>query len=220
MTAPSSSPALGWALASPSGFPRPQAPYAGRRLELVTSALHVVATGGLRALTHRAVDAEAGVPEGSCSSYFRTRIALLTALTHQVGHLLTLEVLDLAQRLQDAEARPGVDEQVRREFVIDEIVSLFARLLSSPELVLVQAELALEAQRQPELQSVLGAWRMGLFHIVEEIVRSAGKSDPAQRAMTLVAAMEGVVLAGLQQPAATRTAYLTTATTMLLSGLY
>jgi DNA-binding transcriptional regulator YbjK len=187
---------------------------------LVSSALRVVASGGLRALTHRAVDAEAGVPEGSCSSYFRTRLALLTALTDQVGHLLTLEVLDLAQRLKEAEARVGVDDEARREVVIDEIVSLFARLLSAPELVLVQAELGLEAQRQPELQAVLGAWRTGLFHIVEAIVRNAGKSEPSQRAMTLVAAMEGVVLAGLQQPAADRTAYLTTATTMLLSGLY
>ena len=42
--------------------------------------------GGLRGLTHRAVDAEAGLPEGSCSAYMRTRVALLTA-AHRVRHL-------------------------------------------------------------------------------------------------------------------------------------
>lgn len=203
---------------------RPSAPYAGRRLELVSAALRVVATGGLRALTHRAVDAEAGVPEGSCSSYFRTRLALLTALTEHVGHVLTLDVLDLADRLRPAagpaHASSAEAEQARRAMVIEELVALFARLLDSPELVVVQAELSLEARRQPELLDVLGAWRRGLFEIVDGIIREAGKSDPTRRAVTLIAAMEGVVLAGLQEPEATRPAYLMSATTMLLTGLY
>ena len=47
-----------------------------RRRELLEAALHVVADEGLRGLTHRAVDRRAGLPEGTCSAYFRTRQAL------------------------------------------------------------------------------------------------------------------------------------------------
>ena len=39
-----------------------------RRRLLVNAAIEVVAANGLRGLTHRAVDREAGLPEGSCSS--------------------------------------------------------------------------------------------------------------------------------------------------------
>lgn len=185
----------------------------------------MVADGGLRALTHRAVDAEAGLPEGSCSTSFRTRLALLTALTEHVGHQLTVEVLALAARLRQgsgAEGAGGIGDlsEERRGFVVAEVQGLFERLLDRPGLVIVQAELSLESRRQPELEAVLGPWRSGMTAIVEAIVRDAGKPDPAQRALTLVAAMEGVVLAGLQEPTAKRHDYLGTAVTMLLGGLY
>lgn len=197
------------------------APFEGRRLLLVEAAMAVVADGGLRALTHRAVDARADLPEGSCSGYFRTRLALLTALTEQVGHVLTDHVLGLAQRLHELESsRPEGSDEARRAAVLEEVVGLFEELLAAPELVVAQAELALEAGRQPALMTVLAPWRDNLVQIVESIVCEAGKPDPEQRAITLVAAMEGVVLAGLQQPEGERAAYLHGSIGMLLGGLY
>lgn len=192
-------------------------PFSGRRQLIVTAARAVVARSGLRGLTHRAVDAEAGLPLGSASSYFRTRVALLTALSHDVGHDLTVQVLELAQRVKVLDAAPG-DE--RLALITEDVVGLFGRLLHEPDLVLVQAELSLEAQRQPALQEVLRPWRDGLVAIVARIARDAGKPEPAERAITLVAAMEGVVLAGLDQRPGERTAYLRNATGMLLGGLY
>ena len=50
-----------------------------RRDAIADAAIHLVATRGLRGLTHRAVDAEAGLPPGSTSYYLSTRKALLTA---------------------------------------------------------------------------------------------------------------------------------------------
>src|ERR1700712_1306536 len=55
-----------------------------RQQGLLSAAVRVVARSGLRGLTHRAVDREAGLPEGSCSAYMRTRLALLTRLTEYV----------------------------------------------------------------------------------------------------------------------------------------
>lgn len=51
-----------------------------RRDDLLDAAITVLGEGGVRALTHRAVDAAAGLPAGSTSNYFRTRDALLGAV--------------------------------------------------------------------------------------------------------------------------------------------
>lgn len=61
------------------------------RPELVAdAAVTVLARDGLRGLTHRAVDAEAGLPDGSTSNCFRKRSALLEAVVAR------LEELDVA----------------------------------------------------------------------------------------------------------------------------
>jgi len=61
------------------------------RPELVAdAAVTVLARDGLRGLTHRAVDGEAGLPDGSTSNCFRSRSALLQAVVAR------LEELDLA----------------------------------------------------------------------------------------------------------------------------
>jgi DNA-binding transcriptional regulator YbjK len=54
------------------------------------AAVTVLARDGLRGLTHRAVDAEARLPDGSTSNCFRSRTALLEAIVSR------LEELDLA----------------------------------------------------------------------------------------------------------------------------
>lgn len=57
---------------------------------MADAAVTVLARDGLRGLTHRAVDAEAGLPAGSTSNCFRSRSALLEAIVAR------LEELDLA----------------------------------------------------------------------------------------------------------------------------
>jgi DNA-binding transcriptional regulator YbjK len=52
---------------------------------LLDAAVRVLGGGGTRALTHRAVDAEAGVPVGSTANYFSTREALLEAIVERVS---------------------------------------------------------------------------------------------------------------------------------------
>lgn len=51
-----------------------------RRAHLLESAIAVLARGGARGLTHRAVDNEAGLTPGSTSNVFRTRRDLVTAI--------------------------------------------------------------------------------------------------------------------------------------------
>src|SRR5919201_3990276 len=56
---------------------------ATRREELLDAAILVLGERGIHALSHRAVDAAAGLPAGSTSNHFRTRDALLNAVVER-----------------------------------------------------------------------------------------------------------------------------------------
>ncbi|WP_189544888.1 TetR/AcrR family transcriptional regulator, partial [Streptomyces gelaticus] len=56
-----------------------------RRKQLADAAIGTLAAEGMRGLTHRAVDQRAGLAEGSCSYYFRTRQALLQAAVERLA---------------------------------------------------------------------------------------------------------------------------------------
>ena len=142
----------------------------GRRAELLEAAVDVVAESGLRGLTHRAVDARAGLPEGTCSAYLRTRLALLIGLTEHVGGLLARDVDAMA-----AKAAPHAEDP---DAISAAVTDLLLHWLHRPEIVRTQAELALEAARRPELMDVFDPWRQGLVRVVEELVRCAGPRRP------------------------------------------
>lgn len=59
-----------------------------RRTLIADSAIEVVARDGVRALTHRAVDSEAGLPSGSTSYYCRTRAQLIMLTADRLVSLL------------------------------------------------------------------------------------------------------------------------------------
>ena len=63
-----------------------------RRTLIADAALRLIGTAGTRALTHRGVDAEAGLPAGSTSYYCRRRVDLL-ALALRRHATLDLEAL-------------------------------------------------------------------------------------------------------------------------------
>jgi DNA-binding transcriptional regulator YbjK len=56
-----------------------------RRQHLCDAAIELLASHGIRALTHRGVDKKAGLGEGTTSSYFRTRDALLRGVFARVA---------------------------------------------------------------------------------------------------------------------------------------
>ena len=58
-----------------------------RRQALLDAAIQVLGERGMRALTHRAVDAEAGMAAGSAANYFATRESLLEAIADRVSAL-------------------------------------------------------------------------------------------------------------------------------------
>ena len=55
-----------------------------RRPQLLDASLRLIGEGGLRAVTHRAVEQEAGAPHGSTTYYFKTRDQLIEATVERL----------------------------------------------------------------------------------------------------------------------------------------
>ncbi|MGI6877777.1 TetR/AcrR family transcriptional regulator [Microbacterium sp. gxy059] len=125
-----------------------------RRNALADAGIAVLAREGARGLTHRAVDAEAGVPTGTTSNYFRSRDALLTGLVERIGARLGPTPQDLARR---AEQQPG------RDLFADYMRDIVRRLSAEPDATRALFELRLDSARRPELRALLEPWLRAAF---------------------------------------------------------
>jgi AcrR family transcriptional regulator len=110
---------------------------ADRKTLIADAAIDVLGRDGLRALTHRAVDARAGLPQGTCSYHHRTRRSLLGAVLRRIAEL---DRLDMAAGSGAAPAEAGpVDRAVE---VLDRAVEVVGRWLG-PARVRSRARLVL-----------------------------------------------------------------------------
>ena len=114
------------------------APRPHRRELLLDAAIELVGVQGLTALTHRAVDAAAGVPTGTASNYWRTRQALLDALVDRVAD----RERDRWEQLTQATFPSTASE-------LAGTLAVLARVATGPDraLVLARHALLLEAAR-------------------------------------------------------------------------
>ncbi|CAM3589928.1 TetR/AcrR family transcriptional regulator [Nocardioides zeicaulis] len=181
-----------------------------RRRTILGAATSVLAQQGNRGLTHRAVDRQAGLPEGTSSAYFRTRGALLGALGDFVAHRLAADVEALGERLADC---PGDHERA-----VAEVSGLFSQWLEQPDLLMARLELTVAATRDTVLAERFHLWREDLVRTVHQVLAGAGKDGRAS-AETLVAALDGVLLASLLQPVGTRQDFVAESVEQLLAGL-
>lgn len=182
-----------------------------RRREILDAGVVVLAAHGLKGLTHRGIDREAGLPEGSSSAYFRSRSALQLALAEYVAGRLADEVEALAGQLVEC----GHDHDRAVELTGE----LFRRWLDRPELLTARLELTLAATRDPDLAARMADWRTRLVAVVTGILRNIGTEEPEAVAATTIAALDGVLLAALQRPAPRRAEFLTSSLALLLGSL-
>ena len=182
-----------------------------RRRQLLEAALHVLADEGLRGLTHRAVDRRAGLPEGSCSAYLRTRKALLAALTEYVAGTLAGDCHRLAA---DVKGCPGDVDRA-----IELTMRLFQRWVEERELLLAKLELSMEASRDPELAELLAGYRSRLVEVVDGIMAARDHEHSHERAETLVSSFDGILLAALLKPRPARAAFLERSLALLMRSL-
>src|SRR5690625_2612765 len=158
----------------------------GRRDDLVDAALQVLAEGGLKRLTHRAVDAEAGLPSGSTANVFRTRDSLVRALLEE------MELRDWSQ----LQAHLG-PEEVPESVTVDEAALALAeaalRMMAPEQAAVTRARLTLSLVYPDEVRRS----HMRLVRALTRILNSAGTTSPATKAVHVAAFIDGTLLHSL-----------------------
>lgn len=162
-----------------------------RRDLLADAGIEVLAREGSRGLTHRAIDAEAGVPTGTTSNYFRSRPALITGIFERIGARLTPTPADL--ELHSA-AQPS------RALFADYIRDIVRRLLTQRDVTLALFELRLEAARHPELAASLSEWQRAWFDADVAFNEAAGLPGGRKEVALFHYAIEGLVFDQLTSP--------------------
>ncbi|SHL21603.1 transcriptional regulator, TetR family [Pseudonocardia thermophila] len=156
-----------------------------RRAALADAALRVLAREGTRGLTHRAVDAEAGVPTGTASNYFRNRPALIAAVADRITVRLSPE----QATLDELSARPP-----SRELFAAYLRDIVRRLTLHRDLALALFELRLEAGRRAEIAEVIGRWLRAGFEADVAFNEQAGLPGGRAEIALFHYALDGLLL--------------------------
>ncbi|MFD9304847.1 TetR/AcrR family transcriptional regulator [Streptomyces sp. NPDC060048] len=155
-----------------------------RRDLIADAAIGTVASAGLRGLTHRAVDAAAGLPAGSTSYYFRTRAALISACYLRLAALSVADV----DRWEADHGRPD------RDSAADAMAALLHHWLTAArDRQLARFELSLEATRRPELRADLRTAGLAARDRAATLLAALGAPRPTQAADLLVAWTDGLL---------------------------
>ncbi|MEU3271537.1 TetR family transcriptional regulator [Saccharomonospora sp. NPDC006951] len=163
-------------------------PVKGKQDQVLDAAIRVLGTRGTRALTHRAVDAEAGIPVGSTSNYFRTREALLSGLLGRLSELETASWREFAEGL-DAAAMADTGR-------FAEAVGGLAGELAGPSKVFTLARHAvfLEAAVHDGLRQQIVLRRAELESWGTRWMRALGSSRPSTDFWTVMALLDGLLI--------------------------
>jgi hypothetical protein len=159
-----------------------------RKTLIADAAIALLGSAGAKGLTHRAVDAQAELPEGSTSFYCRTRSDLL-ALT-----LKRHAWIDLQDLHADAEhmARPGFD---RAQF-IDLLLARLAQWLSPARRahLVARFQLILMAVSDASLAGTLAEQRQQFLLGTQAALKRVGIRQASKVAPRLVATFDGILL--------------------------
>jgi AcrR family transcriptional regulator len=172
-----------------------QAEARDRRAVIADAALEVLEAEGGRGLTHRAVDRQAGLPEGSTSNYFQTREALLTAALRRVVELERPAVRAMEALVPGGPYAPAEAAELLAEHFQAWLGPEYARL------AIARHELLLEARRRPQFQLALDEVHRQYLSLAEGLMPVAGCRQPRAHAPQLLAILDGLIVQNLFQPA-------------------
>lgn len=152
---------------------------------LLDAAIVVVGTEGIRRLTHRAVDATAGLPAGSTSNYFRTRDSLVTAV---VDRFVAREKAAW-QAIADA-ARPADRDELAAA------LAAYVRRATGPDraLTIARYSLFVEAALRPELQARLADSARAVEQWGSHWLTAIGSTDPTVECRLILDQLDGIML--------------------------
>jgi DNA-binding transcriptional regulator YbjK len=162
-----------------------------RREDLLDAAIGILGRQGMRALTHRAVDAAAAMPPGSAANYFKTRKALLSAVVGRFAE-------------QDLAAWEAIAGFVRPSNPSELATALtaYVRLAVGPErhMTIARYGLFIEAALRPEFQERLAESAQAIREWGTQWLRAIGSTDPEGECAAILNYVDGVILHQLTFP--------------------
>jgi DNA-binding transcriptional regulator YbjK len=158
-----------------------------RRNQILDAAIDILCDDGVGGLTHRQVDARAGVPAGTTSNYFRTRQRLLEATASRTVDL----------HWQRVEALQAVVGPMSR----DALRALLIRMLDPDEQfrrwTLARFELFMESTRREELRPLMLELQAAAVKSATLIFEAAGFTPAPERMDELSRLLNGFVFSNL-----------------------
>jgi DNA-binding transcriptional regulator YbjK len=164
---------------------------ANRRQDILDAAIVVLGRSGIHGLTHRAVDAAAGLPAGSASNHFRTRDALLEAVTERIVERERANWEEIA-----ASTAPTTPAKLAETLV--EVARAMAG--RHRDLTLARYAILLEAANHPPLRHKLTDGGARVRAWVLNWMRIAGSTDPEREAPLIMNHFTGLLLHQLANP--------------------
>jgi DNA-binding transcriptional regulator YbjK len=159
-------------------------PPAPRSEVIADAAIDLLVRGGLRALTHRAVDEAAGLPQGSTSNHARTRAALIEAAVRRLA-VRESQVISMEEMPQGTDAAELADGLA---------LALHRYLTRDPSLLIARYELALEITRRPALREMYVRTGTAAFREpLAAMLGRAGSAEPERHTLSLVAWCDGML---------------------------
>lgn len=165
---------------------------AARREALLEAAIRLLAREGARAVTHRAVAAEAGTTHGNARYYFGT----LDQLLDEALRRLAARQIDEVRALFDS--LPDVDVPQRISRLVDYVTGTLA---GDRDAAVARYEFFLEVARRPNLRASLDEWGATQRAAFAGELRGAGAADPEAAAADLLTLVNGLILEQLALPA-------------------
>lgn len=163
-----------------------QSPEQDRRAEIADAGIRIIASRGVRALTHRAIDTEVGLSAGSTSYYARTRRDLIVLI---VGRLATRTTADMS-----AVQWPDF-------LTVSTAATLVARAIGATlqreEEHVARIALHIEYRHDDEIRALLAGDPPVQPHLVaaaERCLQLLGVDDAAEAAADFVGLVDGLLM--------------------------
>jgi TetR/AcrR family transcriptional regulator, regulator of biofilm formation and stress response len=158
------------------------------RGRLLDAALAVIGSEGMRGLTHRRLEDEAGLARGSARYHLGTNDQIIAAtLEHAAQRELQL--------IEGTLVKLGLDALAGSTASIPKMcAAMISGLLENPGAIRARYELLLAATRKPSLKAEAQRWRAHFVGNTEVGLTAAGVDDPHGAAVLLVAILDGLTL--------------------------
>jgi DNA-binding transcriptional regulator YbjK len=160
-----------------------------RRTQILDTAIDILADTGIGGVTHRQVDQRADLPAGTTSNYFRTRLALLEAVTAHVADMHWERVAVLQSLVGQPQSREGVKALMTR-MITDPVEQSQRRNIA-------RWELFLEGTRRPELGPALNEIQSAAVKSASLILEAGGFEPSTEQMGELSRLLNGLAFSNL-----------------------